>query len=354
MILGIGQEQRSLGTEFDGQKAIASLGDLHRQQGRRQITCHFVKPAGARLALRRHLGVLLVARGELAGDQATMSITAKVIRYCASLTAKEKRGGTKKKSKAATARKELATAGPRPRRMATMSTASRNNMAMLVSSIAPASGVARASGQSTDGRCLEIGQPLAGAVAPSPGTAARVVVACHLHHVEVGRGMADAVGHRAVPGSPAARMVTPDQHPRQVLLARIVDDRRDRIVSRKGRRFSAERAGKIERAHDALPLQLGLRPRGVRVDVNGMPGRLQSPGQTRTGAHQSLAARARSDAHQQRVARLPYRIHRGFAAVGQHLVVDAVGSAAQANSRRAIRLPLRKKLRIARSACCGR
>ena len=45
---------------------------------------------------------------------ATTSITAKVSRYCASLTLKVKRGGTKKKSNAATVRKAASTAGPRP------------------------------------------------------------------------------------------------------------------------------------------------------------------------------------------------------------------------------------------------
>ncbi len=62
----------------------------------------------------------------------------------ASLTAKVKRGGTKKKSKAATARKAAASAGPRPRCTATISTASRNSMAMLVSSTTWLSGVASA------------------------------------------------------------------------------------------------------------------------------------------------------------------------------------------------------------------
>ena len=45
---------------------------------------------------------------------ATTSITAKVTRYCTSLTANEKRGGTKKKSNSATPRKAATTAGPRP------------------------------------------------------------------------------------------------------------------------------------------------------------------------------------------------------------------------------------------------
>ena len=44
----------------------------------------------------------------------TASMTAKVIRYCTSLTANEKRGGTKKKSKAATLMKDAMTDGPSP------------------------------------------------------------------------------------------------------------------------------------------------------------------------------------------------------------------------------------------------
>ena len=45
---------------------------------------------------------------------ATASITAKVSRYCTSVTANEKRGGTKKKSKRATLTNAASTAGPRP------------------------------------------------------------------------------------------------------------------------------------------------------------------------------------------------------------------------------------------------
>ena len=46
----------------------------------------------------------------------TSSITAKVTTYCASDTAKVKRGGTKKKSNAATFSTAAAAAGPRPKR----------------------------------------------------------------------------------------------------------------------------------------------------------------------------------------------------------------------------------------------
>ena len=54
--------------------------------------------------------------------RATTSITAKVTTYCASLTAKLKRGGTKKKSKNPTPRNAAMMAGPRPKRSATPTT----------------------------------------------------------------------------------------------------------------------------------------------------------------------------------------------------------------------------------------
>ena len=64
----------------------------------------------------------------------TASITTKVIRYWKSVTAKVKRGGTKKKSKQATLTQVAITDGPRPKRTATSTTTSRNSMAMLARS----------------------------------------------------------------------------------------------------------------------------------------------------------------------------------------------------------------------------
>jgi hypothetical protein len=79
---------------------------------------------------------------------ATTSITAKVMRYCTSLTLKDMRGGTKKKSNMATPSSAASVAGPRPKSSATPTTDSRNSMTMLVSSStpcsAPASSAARA------------------------------------------------------------------------------------------------------------------------------------------------------------------------------------------------------------------
>ena len=56
---------------------------------------------------------------------ATVSMIAKLMRYWTSLTAKVNSGGTKKKSNAATAKTEAAMAGPRPKRTAMSTTASR-------------------------------------------------------------------------------------------------------------------------------------------------------------------------------------------------------------------------------------
>ena len=72
----------------------------------------------------------------------TASITAKVSRYCTSLTANDMRGETKKKSNAATFKNAASTAGPRPNRTATPTTASRNSITMLARAKIGVSGVA--------------------------------------------------------------------------------------------------------------------------------------------------------------------------------------------------------------------
>ncbi len=52
-------------------------------------------------------------------------MTANVTRYCVSETAKEKNGGTKKKSNVATLSNEASAVGPRPLRMAMATTPNR-------------------------------------------------------------------------------------------------------------------------------------------------------------------------------------------------------------------------------------
>ena len=74
--------------------------------------------------------------------KATTSITTNVTRYWTSLTANEKRGGTKKKSNKPTPTKAASTAGPRPQRKATTITASRKSITILLSSNTASKGVA--------------------------------------------------------------------------------------------------------------------------------------------------------------------------------------------------------------------
>ena len=56
---------------------------------------------------------------------ATTSMTMNVTRYCESVTAKVKYGGTKKKSKAATLSTDASADATRPKRMETTTTPSR-------------------------------------------------------------------------------------------------------------------------------------------------------------------------------------------------------------------------------------
>lgn len=63
----------------------------------------------------------------------TPSNTTSVMKYCASLGANEKTGGTKKKSMTSTPSTAAATAGPRPYRAATNTTPPRKIITMLAS-----------------------------------------------------------------------------------------------------------------------------------------------------------------------------------------------------------------------------
>ncbi len=70
----------------------------------------------------------------------TASMMMNVSRYCTSLTANEKRGGTKKKSKAPTLNIAASAAGPRPKRTATNTTVKMNTATMLERSKCAANG----------------------------------------------------------------------------------------------------------------------------------------------------------------------------------------------------------------------
>ena len=69
-------------------------------------------------------------------------MTRKVMMYSRSATAKENRGGTKKKSYEATLMIAASAAAPRPRRIAISATVRRNSIAILVSDKNGSNGVA--------------------------------------------------------------------------------------------------------------------------------------------------------------------------------------------------------------------
>ena len=71
----------------------------------------------------------------------TASMMKNVSKYCTSLTANEKRGGTKKKSKAATFKTAESAAGPLPNRTPTRTTTKMKIATMLERSKCGASGI---------------------------------------------------------------------------------------------------------------------------------------------------------------------------------------------------------------------
>ncbi len=188
-------------------------------------------------------------------------------------------------------------------------------------------------GRGADCRRLEIGEPVGGGVDRQDGRwrgrPACILAARHLDDIEVRGGVAETIGQRTVPGTPGPRVVAADQQARQVVFARIIDQRGDRILRRARRGGGAERAGQFQGAHDALAPGFRVRGAAGGLDMDRVPGRLQAAGEAGAGAHQPFRTRAGADADQQRIARLPHRLRRNLAAVGQHLLIDAVGGAAQ-------------------------
>ncbi|MCY1420907.1 hypothetical protein D9M71_365440 [compost metagenome] len=86
-----------------------------------------------------------------------------------------------------------------------------------------------------------------------------------------------------------------------------------------------------------------LQPRCLHV--HGVPGDIQLGGQAGAGAHDLFALLAGADAGQQRFAVGPYRLHGRVAAVGLHLVVNAVGGAAQGQLAKREQVALAEEVR---------
>ncbi len=94
-------------------------------------------------------------------------------------------------------------------------------------------------------------------------------------------------------------------------------------------RLRAEIGRQLQGAQDAAPPRFGqaIQPRGF--DIHRVPGAVEPRRQPRRASHQLFAAAVVADAQQDSIARVPHFLAPLGVTPGTHLVVDAVGSAAQ-------------------------
>ena len=104
------------------------------------------------------------------------------------------------------------------------------------------------------------------------------------------------------------------------------------MLAGQGGRAGTERLGQLQRAQDRATAGFGQALQCRRFDVDRMPRCIAARGAAAGRAHQLLGTGLRPDAGQQRVAGLPHRAFAavdGVAPVAAHVVVDALGGAAQ-------------------------
>ena len=111
--------------------------------------------------------------------------------------------------------------------------------------------------------------------------------------------------------------------------ARVVDQRHGRVAAREDRGPRAEIAGELDDLEDLLAVARREALERGRLDVRRRPLDAELRRESRGVADHVVAAAARPDAAQERRLRLPHALDRLVGAIGLHVVLDAVGRAAQ-------------------------
>ena len=124
------------------------------------------------------------------------------------------------------------------------------------------------------------------------------------------------------------------------------------ITSRHCHGLTTQRLRQPKRVSDAVALLLRQLEASVSFDVERRPGRVQPVRQALGEAHQTGGARILADADENPLAGCPWSRDGTGLHLGEQLLVDALGRAAE-RSRNAVRLAGEKKCSSARSACCG-
>ena len=155
-----------------------------------------------------------------------------------------------------------------------------------------------------------------------------VHVASHEHDFEIRRLLAKLFGKTALP-RPQPGGFPADDHLPQIVFARIGRRHRHRIVAGQARRRCAQILRQFQGAQNARAIAFRKTLELGRFNVDHMPRNIELGGQPCAGTDQLVAAETGADADEQRLLGRPDGARRGFAAVGQDIIVDAVGRAAQ-------------------------
>ncbi len=105
------------------------------------------------------------------------------------------------------------------------------------------------------------------------------------------------------------------------------------VAGRQGHGFAAQRLGKPQRVGDAVALLLGKLHGAPPFDVERHPGPMQAIGQALGVAHQAGGTRILADAYGNALARRPWALDGVRLHLGEQLLVDPLGGAAQAQAR---------------------
>ena len=143
---------------------------------------------------------------------------------------------------------------------------------------------------------------------------------------------------------PAALALAADNNFPKVVFAGVMEDRFLFRRVGEGGGFGAQLLGQTQRGEDGPSPGFRQAVQGRRFDIHRMPDAAQTGGEAGGGTHQLFAAGVVPDTEQDRVAGVPDFLLALAVAPGAHLLIDAIGGAAQGQFTQRNQVPFAEKV----------
>lgn len=143
---------------------------------------------------------------------------------------------------------------------------------------------------------------------------------------------------------PAALALAANDYFAEVMFAGVMEDRFLFRRVGEGGGFGPQLLGQTQRGENSPPPAFRQPVQGRGLDIHRMPDAAQAGGEPGGGAHQLFAAGVVPDTEQDRIAGVPDFLLALAVAPGAHLLIDAVGGAAQGQLAQRNQIALAEKV----------